>query len=218
MFSSPTRASALSNRASPLTRSARIGLRLCGMALLPCWPAPNGSNASATSVRCRCRTSTLIRSSVPPRMASVVSSSAWRSRLTTWVGGRVRRQAQRLADVALNLGADVGVAADGAGDLADRDPLRRPLQPLRVALQLREPAGRLEAESDGLGVDPVAAADHRGRPMLQRQPPDDLHQARQLVPPRRPSRPAGSRRWRCPARRSWSARSAASDPPAPAAR
>ena len=70
MFSRPTRASARSSRAKPLTRSARIGLRLCGIALLPCWPAPNGSNASPTSVRCRCRTSSAIRSSVPPRIAS----------------------------------------------------------------------------------------------------------------------------------------------------
>ena len=162
MFSRPTSASARRSRASPLTRSARIGLRLCGIALLPCWPAPNGSNASATSVRCRCRTSTLIRSSVPPRMASVVSSSAWRSRLTTWVAAGSTRQSQRLADVTLDLGADVGVAADRAGDRADGDVLPCPLQPLRVALQLGEPAGRLEAEGDRLGVDAVAASDHGG--------------------------------------------------------
>ena len=86
MFSSPTSASARSSRAIPVTRSARIGLRLCGMALEPCCPEPNGSNASATSVRWRCRISIAIRSRVPPRMARAASSSACRSRLTTWVG------------------------------------------------------------------------------------------------------------------------------------
>ncbi len=85
MFSRPIRASPRSRRAIPVTRSASTGLRLWGMALLPCWPAPNGSNASPTSVRCRCRISVAIRSRVPPRMASMLSSSACRSRLTTWV-------------------------------------------------------------------------------------------------------------------------------------
>ena len=138
MFSSPTSASARNSRAMPVTRSARIGLRLCGIALLPCWPAPNGSNASPTSVRWRCRISTAMRSSVPPRMARVVSSSACRSRLTTWVGAGSACQPQRVADVALDLGAHVGMRADRAGDRANGDALPAPAaSAFRVALPAR---------------------------------------------------------------------------------
>ena len=137
MFSRPTSASARSRRAKPVIRSARTGLRLWGMALLPCWPAPNGSNASPTSVRCRWRTSTAIRSSVPPRMASAASSSACRSRLTTWVEAGSAAQAERVAHELLHLGADVGMRADRAGDLADRDPLPGARQPRLVALPPR---------------------------------------------------------------------------------
>ena len=35
-----------------------IGLRLCGIAELPFWPAAKNSSASRTSVRWRCRNST----------------------------------------------------------------------------------------------------------------------------------------------------------------
>ena len=53
---------ARTTRASPQIRSHRIGLRLCGIALEPFWPDPNGSDSSRTSVRWPCRTSSAIAS------------------------------------------------------------------------------------------------------------------------------------------------------------
>ena len=66
-------------------RSVMIGLRLCGIALEPFWPAWNGSSTSRTSVRWRWRISCAKRSSPAPASAIALSSSAWRSRGTTWV-------------------------------------------------------------------------------------------------------------------------------------
>ena len=82
-----TAASALlrSRRARPQMRSASSGLRLCGIALEPFCPSPNGSCASSTSVRCSPRTSSAIFSSEAPAMASAAQNSAWRSRCTIWV-------------------------------------------------------------------------------------------------------------------------------------
>src|SRR5918992_1146971 len=120
------------------------------MALLPCWPEPNGSNASPTSVRCRWRTSIAMRSSVPPRMASAVSNSAWRARLTTCVGGRVGREAQRFAHERLDRWIDVGMRPHRPADLPDADRCACPLQALGVATQLGVPACGLEAEGDRL--------------------------------------------------------------------
>ena len=93
---------------------------------------------------------------------------------------RVRLQAQSVEHVLLDLGADVGVGADRAGDAAHADHLARSRQPLGVALELGQPAGGLEAEGHRLGVDAVAAADHRRVAMLERQASHDLGQPRQL--------------------------------------
>ena len=75
-------------------RSEMTGLRLCGIALEPFWPARNGSSTSRTSVRWRWRISVAKRSSPAPASAIAYSSSAWRSRGTTWVeivlGGAAR--------------------------------------------------------------------------------------------------------------------------------
>ena len=68
-----------------MIRSERIGLRLCGIADEPFWPAPNGSSTSRTSVRWRLRTSVAKRSSPAPASAIAWTSSACRSRGTTWV-------------------------------------------------------------------------------------------------------------------------------------
>ena len=69
----------------PQMRSETIGLRLCGMAEEPFWPARNGSSTSRTSVRWRWRISVPNRSSPAPASAMACSSCAWRSRATTWV-------------------------------------------------------------------------------------------------------------------------------------
>ena len=84
-FSTPTCALPRSTRASPQMRSQTTGLRLCGIALEPFWPARNGSSTSRTSVRCRWRISVAKRSSPAPHRAIALSSSACRSRGTTWV-------------------------------------------------------------------------------------------------------------------------------------
>ncbi len=84
-FSSAAVAWPRSRRASPQMRSASSGLRLWGIALEPFCPSPNGSCASSTSVRCSPRTSRAIFSSEAPTIASVVESSAWRSRCTICV-------------------------------------------------------------------------------------------------------------------------------------
>jgi hypothetical protein len=83
--------------------------------------------------------------------------------------------------VPFDVGSDVRVGADGARDRTDAHGLARPDQSLRVALQLGEPAGCLEAERDRLGVDPVRASDHGGVAVLDREAPNDLDEARQLV-------------------------------------
>ena len=76
-------------------RSVVIGLRLCGIALEPFWPARNGSSTSRTSVRWRWRISVAKRSSPAPASAIACSSSAWRSRGTTWVEMSSARRSRR---------------------------------------------------------------------------------------------------------------------------
>ena len=66
-FSSPTWALPRRTRARPQIRSLTTGLRLCGIALEPFWPLPNGSSTSRTSVRCRWRISVAKRSRPAPR-------------------------------------------------------------------------------------------------------------------------------------------------------
>ena len=84
-FSKPTSALARTTRARPQIRSATTGFRLCGIDDEPFCPRPNGSCTSATSVRARCRISSAKLSSEEATTASVVSSSAWRSRWRIWV-------------------------------------------------------------------------------------------------------------------------------------
>ena len=65
--------------------SLSTGLRLCGMAEEPFWPAEKYSSASPTSVRCRWRISVASRSSELATTPSVAKNIAWRSRGITWV-------------------------------------------------------------------------------------------------------------------------------------
>ena len=62
---------------------------------------------------------------VAPTDAHAYSTSAWRSRASTWVAGTGVRPSV-LAHVALDRGIDVGVRADRARQLADRDRVARP--------------------------------------------------------------------------------------------
>ena len=84
-FSSPTCALARRIRARPQMRSQFTGFLLCGIEEEPFCPSRNGSSASRTSVRCKCRISSATFSSEAPRSAIVCKSSAWRSRCTTCV-------------------------------------------------------------------------------------------------------------------------------------
>ena len=70
-FSSDGVTAARTTRARPQRFSLRMGLRLCGIALEPFWPLVNASSASATSVRCQCRTLVAKRS-----MAAATSAIA----------------------------------------------------------------------------------------------------------------------------------------------
>ena len=88
-------------------RSVVIGLRLCGIALEPFWPARNGSSTSRTSVRCRWRISVAKRSRPAPASAIACSSSAWRSRGTTWVETGSALQAEALEHARLEVRAEV---------------------------------------------------------------------------------------------------------------
>ena len=93
------------------------------------------------------------------------------------LGGRHRPQSQRVADVGLDRGIDVGVGADRAGQLADGDGVASRTQPPAVAVGLQCPEGQLGPEGGRLGVDAVGAADHGGvaeleGPALQR--PDQV--------------------------------------------
>ena len=106
-------------------RSATTGLRLCGIADEPFWPAPNGSCTSATSVRARCRISSANLSSDEATIASAVSSSACRSRCEDLRRGRRRLETEALAGDPLELRVGCGVGADRAGELADAHPLER---------------------------------------------------------------------------------------------
>src|SRR6185437_7209640 len=68
-------------------------------------------------------------------------------------------EADPLAREPLELGIRRGVGADRARELADAHPLERPRDAFLAASQLECPAGELEPEGGGLGMDAVRAAD-----------------------------------------------------------
>ena len=72
-------------RARPVRFSVSTGLRLCGIADEPFWPAEKNSSASSTSVRCRWRISVASRSTEEATTASVAKNMACRSRGITCV-------------------------------------------------------------------------------------------------------------------------------------
>ena len=83
--SKATCAFAFTTRARPQTRSAVMGLRLCGMADDPFWPRVNGSSASITSLCWSRRTCMAMLSSVLAVVASAAAICACRSRASTCV-------------------------------------------------------------------------------------------------------------------------------------
>ena len=150
-----------STRARPQSCSDFIGLRLCGIALEPfCSPSRNASSASRTSVRWRWRISSANDSMRrADRRARVEHFGVAVAR--QHLRGGHGREAEVLAHVPLDRGIDVGVRADRARELADRDRVARPQQALAVAPHLHRPERELHAERRRLGVDAVRAPDHR---------------------------------------------------------
>ena len=115
---------ARTTRASPAIRSDRIGFFLCGIALEPFWPEPNGSDSSRTSVRWPCRTSSAIASQTVAMIASADTHSLIRRAARP---GSRRRPAAGPAPSAtadLDRRVDQRVRADGAGDGDDADRAR----------------------------------------------------------------------------------------------
>ena len=77
-------------------------------------------------------------------------------------GDRGRFQRQPLADFLLGLGSDVAEGADGSGNFADAQILRRIREARDVAQHLVIPQSELEAEGNRLGMNAVGAADLHG--------------------------------------------------------
>src|SRR6185369_6935779 len=73
---------------------------------------------------------------------------------------RFRREAEFGQHLRLDVGAVDAVAADRARELPERNLACGLLEPCLRPRELGEPAGELEAESNRLGMDPVAAPDH----------------------------------------------------------
>ena len=161
MSSSPGCTLARSTRASPQSCSHFTGLRLCGIALEPfCSPVRNGSSTSRDLGALE--VPDLERGRLDPR----AERRARVEQLGVSVAGdhlrrRHRLETEPLADERLDLGIDVGVGADRARELPDRDGGARPHEPGAVAPELERPERELRAERRRLGVDAVRAPDHR---------------------------------------------------------
>ena len=86
-------------RAIPAMRSLAMGFFLCGMALEPFCPLPNGSHSSRTSVRWPCRTSRANASQTVAMTASAATHSLMPSLMTTCVATGAGVRPRRLATV-----------------------------------------------------------------------------------------------------------------------
>ena len=132
-------------------------------------------------------------------IAMAARNAACRSRWTIWVltGSACRPELGQ--DLGLDLGAEVAVGADGAGDLAGRDVVGRGREAASVAVDLERPAGELEPERRRLGMHRVGAAHH--------------HRAGVLAGARdeRVDEPVRASRSRSPAARNWSASAGVDD-------
>ena len=118
--------------------------------------------------------------------------------------------------VVLDSRVEVGVGADGAGELAHaRRPRRRRRSRSRCAAHLDRPAGQLEPEGGGLGVDAVRAADDRRVAVLLGPVASARARARRGRPAAGRRRRAAAARGRCRGRRRRSGRSGTSARPGP---
>ena len=113
----------------------------------PSCPVANGSSTSRTSVRARWRISVANRSS------DVAVSASDGQQLGVAVARdhlrreRIRLEAEALAGDPLHLGIEAGVAADGAGELADAVRLERAHEPRRGRGRARTPSRRASSRT-----------------------------------------------------------------------
>ena len=149
-------------------RSDEIGLRLCGIALEPFWPARNGSWTSPISVCWRLRIS--VREALQ-RAAGDGDRGQERGMpvaLDDLRADRVDCQAKLRHDLRLDLGRELAIGSDRPGQLARREIAGGRLNAVAIPAQLERPRRELEAERDRLGVDRVGAAHHHRLGVLAR--------------------------------------------------
>ena len=201
-------------RARPVSRSAVIGLRLWGMAELPFWPARNAlldlAHLGALQVADLGGDELDGR---PDRRAGVEVLGV--AVAGDHLGGGHRLQPERVAHVALDGGVDVGVRADRARSACRRPPPRGRRAGGRGRGRPAGPQGELGAEGRRLGVHAVGAADHRAcrgarGPGASATPTS----APRLATSRSAASRQRPRTGRCRPRRTRSARSGSTCPPA----
>ena len=167
MFSSA--AIALARPAAPGRRSARSrsGCACGASPTSPSGPCANGSSTSPISVFCRPRISSANFSSDAAKIASAVSSSAWRSRWITWeeIGAGCRPSRGRPPLRSTGRGAR---RCRPRRRSCRRRPSRAPARRADVARELGVPQRQLQPEGHRLGVYAVGAADHRRAAVLER--------------------------------------------------
>ena len=132
-------------------------------------------------MRWRWRNSVAQRSMLEAISARTVMNSACRSRWMTCVESAAGARPSRLQTAASTRGIEVGMGADGAGELADPDALAHLEEPLDGAAEFVIHQGQLQAEGDRLRMDAVAAADHRDVLEFAGPPGDGRAQMVQVV-------------------------------------
>ena len=125
---------------------------------------------------------------------------------------RVRVQAQRGEDLGLDGRIEVAVRPDRARDLAGPDLVHGGLEPATAAIELERPAGELEPERGGLGVDRVGPAHHHGLGLEPGPGDEGGEQAIGVVEEPFAGRLELEGEARCRRHRCWSGRGAGSDP------
>ena len=176
-FSSAATAFPRTTRARPLSRSAVIGLRLCGMAELPFWPGAEvffhfqhlGPLQMAQ----------LRRPAIDARGDQRQGRGKFRVPIALDDLGRKHRrlEPELLADALLDPRIEMRVGADGAAQFPDADPLGGLREPLGGAAEFVVHQRELQPERDRLRVNAVAAADHRRHFVTPRLRRDHLAQA-----------------------------------------
>ena len=215
----PDRAAARTTRASPQIRSATIGLRLCGIADEPFWPAANGSSTSRTSVRARWRISSANRLERGGHDRERREQLGVPVALEDLRRDRLGLEPEPLAGDPLHLGVGGRVGADRARELADAHRLERARRGASGprSSSNAQPAS-LRPNVVGSAWTPCVRPMQIVSPVLLGARDDRAASARSSPSSERARPPPGSgARARCRRRRRRSGRSGASAPPRRAA-